>query len=387
MKRIPIITAILTMGLTSALLAEGGQPRGEGDRRPSREEVLERFDLDKDGELSEDERKAAREARMQRRGPAGRQQEGKPHGEKRGKTPPNGERHKRHLEKFDKDKDGKLSDEERRAARDEIAKGFGQRGDKMREHMLKKFDKDGDGKLSETERQEAHREMRRHKGIMSDRMTKAKKRFMKQFDTDGDGKTSKEEKVAAKKEIERRMAELKKELILKHDSDGDGKLSEEERRSAHEQEKQEMLDRFDSDKDGELNGEEKKAAFEYMMDHQPYRLMHQMKERRGGPNGRDRGGESHLRDSKPRSSDWSWLNDPNLFIFSGGVSQQANHSHTLTERCNFGFVSIRKLGLEVRREAGAFLVVARDQCWDLAGVFAIGDKCFYSMGQRELNSL
>ena len=94
------------------------------------------------------------------------------------------------------------------------------------------------------------------------------------------------------------MAELKHELIRKYDADGDGQLSEDERRIAHAAEKQEMLDRFDLDKDGELNAEEKKAAFEYMLEHQPYRLMHQMKGQRSGPKRGGRDGSAHSKDKK-----------------------------------------------------------------------------------------
>jgi|GEM_PF-951481 Ca2+-binding EF-hand superfamily protein len=297
MKFIPTTAAALLLGLTSASLAQEKKARGEGGRRPSREDMLERFDLDKDGELSEEERKTAREARPQQRGPNRRPAERKPHGESGG-TQHSDERRNRHIEKFDINKDGKLSEEERRLARDEIAKGFGQRGDKMREHMLKKFDEDGDGKLSEEERQQAHKEMRRNQDVISDRMTKAKKRLMMRFDTDGDGKISEEEKMAAKKLIEHRIGEIKLELIRKYDADGDGKLSKEERRTAHEEEKQKMLDRFDLDKDGELNGKEKKAAFEYMMEHQPYRLMHQMKGQRGRPKHGNRDGKPQARDGR-----------------------------------------------------------------------------------------
>ena len=42
----------------------------------------------------------------------------------------NPERHKEMLEKFDADKDGKLSDEERKAAREAMKDAHGQRGDK-----------------------------------------------------------------------------------------------------------------------------------------------------------------------------------------------------------------------------------------------------------------
>ena len=74
------------------------------------------------------------------------------------------------LEKFDADKDGKLSKEERQAAR------------AARE---KEFDKDGDGKLSEEER----------KGMQED----GRKKLIARFDKDGDGKLSDEEKAAIPK--------------------------------------------------------------------------------------------------------------------------------------------------------------------------------------------
>ncbi|MEO1855834.1 MAG: hypothetical protein ABGY95_00515 [Rubritalea sp.] len=299
MKLIPTATAALFLGVTSALIAQEGRPHGKRDKRPSREDILKRFDLDKDGELSEEERQTAREARSQRRGGNERPEEAVSHG-RRGQKPHDGERFKRQLEKFDRDKDGKLSDEERRIARDTIAKGFGQRGDKMREHMLNKFDKDGDGKLSDGERKHAHKEMQRHRVMMSDRMKKAKKRFMAKFDTDRDGVISEEEKVAAKIDVDKRTSKLKHELILKHDADGDGHLSEDERRRAHEKEKQEMLDRFDADKDGELNEEEKKVAFDYMLEHQPYRLMHQMKRKKGGSNHGERGAHPHSKSERAR---------------------------------------------------------------------------------------
>ena len=67
------------------------------------------------------------------------------------------ERMKKMLERFDKDGDGKLSEEERAAARAEMQKrreagGLKGNGAEKRAEMLKKFDKDGDGKLSDDER-------------------------------------------------------------------------------------------------------------------------------------------------------------------------------------------------------------------------------------------
>lgn len=75
------------------------------------------------------------------------------------------------LKEFDKDGDGKLSQEERQAAREARQKA-----------MLEKFDADGDGKLSEDERKKMQETVRAER--------------LKQFDKDGDGKLSKEERQA-----------------------------------------------------------------------------------------------------------------------------------------------------------------------------------------------
>ena len=51
------------------------------------------------------------------------------------------------MEKFDKDRDGKLSEDERAEARKAM--------EARRAEMIEKFDKDGDGKLNEEERKAA----------------------------------------------------------------------------------------------------------------------------------------------------------------------------------------------------------------------------------------
>ncbi|HRT29979.1 MAG TPA: hypothetical protein P5527_09305, partial [Kiritimatiellia bacterium] len=60
---------------------------------------------------------------------------------------------------FDKDGDGKLNDEERKAMMEEMQKRRPNAGPQFQERM-KQFDKDGDGKLNDEERKamrEAHR--------------------------------------------------------------------------------------------------------------------------------------------------------------------------------------------------------------------------------------
>ena len=101
--------------------------------RPSREEMLKKFDKDGDGKLNKAEQAALREGLAKLRGQGGR-------GPGRGdRKPP-----VQILEKFDKDGDGELNEEERGAMREEFAK--------RRAEAMKKFDKDGDGKLNEEER-------------------------------------------------------------------------------------------------------------------------------------------------------------------------------------------------------------------------------------------
>lgn len=109
------IMKITKLFVTAALLGSAAfaTAQDKPKRPPHPPEVLEKFDTDKDGKLSKEEREAMR-----------------------------AEREKEMLEKYDADKDGKLSDEEKAVAKEDHKK-----------EMLAKFDKDGDGKLSEEERE------------------------------------------------------------------------------------------------------------------------------------------------------------------------------------------------------------------------------------------
>jgi hypothetical protein len=120
-----------------------GGPRGGGFNR---EEVIKKYDKDGDGKLSDDEKAEARkdmEADMAKR-------------------------REEMTKKYDKDGDGKLNDEERAELRKEFAgrggRGPGGAGGPSREEMLKKFDKDKDGKLSEEERAEMRKEFPGRRG-------------------------------------------------------------------------------------------------------------------------------------------------------------------------------------------------------------------------------
>ncbi len=89
---------------------------GEGGRK--REKIIEIFDRDGDGKLSEEERATARKARerMQQEGGAP-QQMGKAAGARLTE-----EQRERVRERFDKDGDGTLNEEERAAAKRALMK-------------------------------------------------------------------------------------------------------------------------------------------------------------------------------------------------------------------------------------------------------------------------
>ena len=125
-----ILTFLSVLGLSIGLYAKpekGGKKPGSGEGRPSREEVMKKFDKDGDGKLNEEE-KAELRKQMAERG-AGR------------KIPPF------IMQKFDKDGDGKLSQDERAEARKAM--------EARRAEMIERFDEDGDGKLNEEERKAA----------------------------------------------------------------------------------------------------------------------------------------------------------------------------------------------------------------------------------------
>jgi hypothetical protein len=105
------------LGSATCLVAQDQQERQErrGQRGAPSPEMIKEFDKDGDGQLSDEERTAMREAMRTRMEQA----------------------RKAALEKYDANKDGQLDQDERA---------------KMREDLTKEFDKDGDGQLNQEER-------------------------------------------------------------------------------------------------------------------------------------------------------------------------------------------------------------------------------------------
>lgn len=152
-----------------------------------RAELLKKHDKNGDGELTGDERDAARE-------------------ESRAFF------QKQFTDRYDTNKDGQVDESERQAIRQE----FEERGRQAREQFMQRYDKNGDGTIDEAEGRAARVEFNERR-----------------FDSNGDGKLDDTERAT----MERSMAEedqRRQEIVKEFDKDGDGQLNEEERRASFE---------------------------------------------------------------------------------------------------------------------------------------------------------
>ena len=211
----------------------GGGERREGDRPGVPPELLRRFDKDGDGRLSQEERAAAEKERAAFGG-AGL-------GLKMDlDNPP-----ELVLRRFDKDGDGKLNEEEKKAAREAFMAGRGPGRPRM-EGAIQRFDKDGDGKLNEAEQAAARQAFSRMQG------GPGREEFMKRFDKNGDGRLDAEEQAAARQAAERLRGGPGGEAGGLLPAEGQGKEAKVDKKS--------LLEQFDKDGDGKLNDDERAAA-------------------------------------------------------------------------------------------------------------------------------
>ena len=111
----------LALAGTLAVQAQEPAPRERRANRGTPPEVLKEFDKDGDGKLNDEEAKAAREAMQAKREEA----------------------RKKMLEKYDTDKDGKLSDEENKKMREDMQA--------KRKALLEKYDANKNDRLDPEE--------------------------------------------------------------------------------------------------------------------------------------------------------------------------------------------------------------------------------------------
>lgn len=228
-------------------------------RQALRKQVMTTFDADKNGKLSDDERKKANAALYtgQVRLSSGRSRRGRGRGDRgRGRGGFSRQPDPETLKQYDTNKDGQLSSEERSA-------WFTARREESRKRMLETYDKDKDGELSDKEREAAREEGRRRWAQRRQSMLRER------FDSNKDGKLDKEETAAMEKYTAERRArteQRRQEYIKRWDKDGDGEVSEKEREAARASYRAESEARraaftkvWDSDGDGELNEKERDA--------------------------------------------------------------------------------------------------------------------------------
>lgn len=218
-------------------------------REDIRKQLLEGYDENRDGRLTGPERAKAQEALL-----AGRIRRPTSRPARTGWEMP-----EEMVKKHDADGDGKLSDEERRAAWREMQ-------EQRAAEINRQYDADGDGQLSEEERRAMRREQRRQAEENSPLAKKGRELLVASFDTDGDGELNEEEEAAAaqyRRRLEKIGDDLRNSLM---DTDGDGKVSEEEQRAAAGKMMvagMAIMRRFqqaaDTDGDGQVSAEERRA--------------------------------------------------------------------------------------------------------------------------------
>jgi Ca2+-binding EF-hand superfamily protein len=158
------------------------------------DELLQRFDTNRDGRLDDDERAEAKDAMMQEN--LDRQMARISAG-----APGGGERFRAQaLALFDRNKDGRLDDDERAEAqrfaeaRRDPAAGMGE--------LTKRFDRNGDGRLDAEERSQADAFLAELRAYGANRM---RAELLRQFDRNADGKIDDGEMATLEKTVRPRV--------------------------------------------------------------------------------------------------------------------------------------------------------------------------------------
>jgi len=282
--------------LASGRIPGGGRASGRTGLWVLSPEDRKTYDVDGDGQLSREERRALWRERQ-----AARQKE--------------------MLAKYDANKNGQLDEDERKALREEIRSGlmlrlFDRNGDgkldeaesaaakeaqarwdqrvaewgETRDQMLKKYDADGNGRLEGEERTAAWRDLRqqwsekrfdangdgkldeKEQAAMKEAEAEARatydgwrREWVKRYDKDGDGRLSEEERQVGYDDLAKDVRAMREQWMAKWDADGDGQMSEQERqvmRDSVRQRAAELRKEMDADGDGRVTGQEMRAFWE-----------------------------------------------------------------------------------------------------------------------------
>ncbi len=179
---------------------QGFQREGGEFRSPEqmRADMLARFDKDGDGELNEEERQSAREAfRAERE--ARRQQF--------------------LLDRYDVDRDGVLSEAETKKMeedRERMDQEREARQAEMHQRALAAYDTDGDGQLSDDERSAANQQRREW-------FQQQQQQAMARFDTNADGELSQDERQSMRESMGKAFEDMR--FADRFDSTGDGMVT------------------------------------------------------------------------------------------------------------------------------------------------------------------
>jgi hypothetical protein len=192
-------------------------------------QMMERYDTDGDGELSESEREAMRSAFRERMAAA---------------------RERYMLHRYDANKDGELDEAETAAMEKARAERRARMAD-ARQKFIAEHDTDGDGELSEAERSAMVAKLRARVRARWREMTRP-------WDADDDGQLSEQERGTMVAQFRRTMEDHRRKM----DADGDGEVSREEARAYW----QDLRKTYDTDKDGELSAEERRAMIQALRD-------------------------------------------------------------------------------------------------------------------------